>query len=206
MPPPSSYRLILFVFFPSLPSLPFHFSQRDHSETRREVGGTPARHHTIRDSSGRDAKFDRITTTAPGRDTGERAAAKRAMGHPLLSMNPGLFVVATLWVREHNRLCDRLSGEQPAWTDEQVYSTARRIVIGQMMRMMIGGGAIDGVATAVPAFGGARARARAEHGRFSTPFELLLIAMWPAGEPVAFDGNRSTRGRATSGRVYGRFG
>lgn len=197
-PCPLPYRLCSYSFSPfSPPYLPL---------TRRFRNAAASR----RDSSGHDVKFDRITTTTttPGRDNGERSAdgsgrrrpTEWAMGHPLLSMNPGLFVVATLWVREHNRLCDRLSREHPAWTDEQVYGTARRIVIGQMMRMMIDGGAVDGTAATggeIPALDGARARA--DHGRFSTPFELLLIAMWPAGAPITFDGNRSPSGSGNVG-------
>lgn len=55
----------------------------------------------------------------------------------VLSETPMLFVLSTLWVREHNRLCDVLSRKSPSWTDEELYTTARKIVVGQMMTIMM---------------------------------------------------------------------
>jgi len=48
-----------------------------------------------------------------------------------------LYVLSTIWVREHNRVCDELSQKWPSWTDQELYATARKIVTGQMMTIMM---------------------------------------------------------------------
>ncbi|XP_050522602.1 prostaglandin G/H synthase 2-like [Daktulosphaira vitifoliae] len=58
------------------------------------------------------------------------------MGHPLLSMNPLLFVMSTLWIREHNRVCNILFKKCPQWSDERLYDTSKLIVIGEMISIM----------------------------------------------------------------------
>jgi hypothetical protein len=39
----------------------------------------------------------------------------------------GLGLLLTLFAREHNAICDRLAGEYPTWTDEQLFQKARLI-------------------------------------------------------------------------------
>ena len=44
-------------------------------------------------------------------------------------MHPGLFMMNTIMLREHNRVCDILE-EHPEWEDEQLYQTAKNIIAG----------------------------------------------------------------------------
>lgn len=56
---------------------------------------------------------------------------KIAIGHEVFGLLPGLGMYATLWLREHNRVCDVLKAEHPTWDDEQLFQTARLIIIGE---------------------------------------------------------------------------
>ncbi len=60
-------------------------------------------------------------------------------GHPLpdkyfvggdirVNEQPTLIAFHTLFVREHNRLCDKLKQENPSWNDEELFQRARKMV------------------------------------------------------------------------------
>jgi len=50
--------------------------------------------------------------------------------------NPLLVAFHTLFVREHNRLCDTLKIDHPNWTDEELYQHARKIVSGLIQNVV----------------------------------------------------------------------
>ncbi len=50
--------------------------------------------------------------------------------------NPFLLAMHTLFVREHNRLCDELALQHPTWTDEQLYQHARKLVGGEIQAIV----------------------------------------------------------------------
>jgi len=62
---------------------------------------------------------------------------KVALGHPFFSMLPGLLVMETMWIREHNRVCDILVQQHPEWDDERLYQTAKLIVLGECLKITI---------------------------------------------------------------------
>ena len=52
---------------------------------------------------------------------------------------PGLAAMHTLWVREHNRLCDLIKAVEPSFDDETLYQEARRILIAEYQSITYGG-------------------------------------------------------------------
>ena len=52
---------------------------------------------------------------------------------------PGLASMHTLFVREHNRLCDLIKTEEPSWDDETIFLNARRILIAEYQSITYGG-------------------------------------------------------------------
>ncbi|XP_044515699.1 prostaglandin G/H synthase 1-like [Gracilinanus agilis] len=59
-----------------------------------------------------------------------------AVGNEELGKFPGLMMYATIWLREHNRVCDILRAEHPSWKDEQLFQTARLILIGDSLKIL----------------------------------------------------------------------
>ncbi|KAK2901794.1 prostaglandin G/H synthase 1 [Channa argus] len=58
-------------------------------------------------------------------------------GQELFGILPGLTMYATIWLREHNRVCDILKAEHPTWDDEQLFQTTRLIIIGEIINIII---------------------------------------------------------------------
>ncbi|XP_035268543.1 prostaglandin G/H synthase 2 [Anguilla anguilla] len=60
-----------------------------------------------------------------------------AVGHEAFGLIPGLMMYATIWLREHNRVCDVLKQEHPTWDDERLFQTTRLILIGETIKIVI---------------------------------------------------------------------
>ncbi|XP_040898904.1 prostaglandin G/H synthase 1 isoform X1 [Toxotes jaculatrix] len=58
-------------------------------------------------------------------------------GQEFFGILPGLTMYATIWLREHNRVCDILKAEHPTWDDEQLFQTTRLIIIGEIINIII---------------------------------------------------------------------
>lgn len=54
-----------------------------------------------------------------------------ALGHSFFGLLPGLFMYSTIWLREHNRVCDILKKEHPEWDDERLFQTAKLVIVGK---------------------------------------------------------------------------
>uniref|UniRef100_A0A8C3AP16 Prostaglandin G/H synthase 1 n=1 Tax=Cyclopterus lumpus TaxID=8103 RepID=A0A8C3AP16_CYCLU len=63
--------------------------------------------------------------------------AQLAIGQEVFGLLPGLGMFATLWLREHNRVCDVLKAEHPTWDDEQLFQTTRFVIIGETIKIVI---------------------------------------------------------------------
>ncbi|XP_060927683.1 prostaglandin G/H synthase 1-like [Limanda limanda] len=59
------------------------------------------------------------------------------IGQELFGILPGLTMYSTVWLREHNRVCDILKAEHPTWDDEQLFQTTRLIIIGEIIKIII---------------------------------------------------------------------
>lgn len=63
--------------------------------------------------------------------------AQLAIGQEVFGLLPGLGMFATLWLREHNRVCDVLKAKHPTWDDEQLFQTTRFVIIGETIKIVI---------------------------------------------------------------------
>jgi prostaglandin-endoperoxide synthase 2 len=60
-----------------------------------------------------------------------------AMGVERANVQIGYVMMNTLFLREHNRVCDVLAREYPDWDDERLFQTARNIVIVLVLKIVV---------------------------------------------------------------------
>jgi heme peroxidase/type IX secretion system substrate protein len=77
-----------------------------------------------------------IDPNAPGMDMLPTFTKFFIAGDVRANENPLLTSIQTLFVREHNRLCEIYEVENPGWTDEQLYQHVRKIVGGTLQAII----------------------------------------------------------------------
>jgi hypothetical protein len=82
---------------------------------------------------------DEIDPYAPhmGRDVVPPDGKWFISGDERANENPLLIAIHTLWVREHNRICDELAAANPYWSDEALFQAARKIVGGKIANITL---------------------------------------------------------------------
>jgi prostaglandin-endoperoxide synthase 2 len=60
-----------------------------------------------------------------------------AVGGDRVNSAPQVAMMNTLFLREHNRLADMLERKHPAWDDDQVFETARNILIVMFIKIIV---------------------------------------------------------------------
>jgi hypothetical protein len=80
---------------------------------------------------------DEVDREAPEMDNPVGLIRKQFVaGDVRANENPVLLSFHTLFVREHNLVCDELKAEHPDWGDEELYLHARKIVIGKLQSIV----------------------------------------------------------------------
>ncbi|HEX8463632.1 MAG TPA: peroxidase family protein [Abditibacterium sp.] len=60
-----------------------------------------------------------------------------AMGGDRANVQIGYVMLNTLFLREHNRICEVLKSHNPAWDDERLFQTARNILIVVLINIVV---------------------------------------------------------------------
>ncbi|MEZ4913498.1 MAG: peroxidase family protein [Chitinophagales bacterium] len=80
--------------------------------------------------------FSPVDANAPIMDGAEMGLVKYFVaGDVRANEQPSLASMHTLFMREHNRLCDEIKSQHPNWNDEQIYQRARKMV-GAMIQVI----------------------------------------------------------------------
>ena len=62
-----------------------------------------------------------------------------ALGHPRHNLHPGLMVMYTIFLREHNRVCDKLLQQESTknLNDDQLFEIARKVLTGILLKLVV---------------------------------------------------------------------
>ncbi|GJQ68840.1 putative animal haem peroxidase [Trypoxylus dichotomus] len=71
----------------------------------------------------------------PSGDKDRSSLLHFSSGDPRVNTLPGLAVMHTIWLREHNRIAQQLHNLNPNWNDETLFQEARRIVIAEIQHI-----------------------------------------------------------------------
>lgn len=81
-------------------------------------------------------EFNAPIVDSPNMDTNGFTKKYYVAGDIRANENPLLIAMHTLFVREHNLICDELIEKNPSWSDEQLYQYARKIVGGKIQSIV----------------------------------------------------------------------
>ncbi len=105
---------------------------------------------------------DEVDREAPAMDNPVGLIRKQFVaGDVRANENPLLLSFHTLFVREHNLVCDELKAEHPDWGDEELYQHARKIVSGKLQAIVYNEW-LPAMGIDMPAYSGYDSRAHAQ--------------------------------------------
>jgi len=137
---PGNPRRVINIVTPFIDGSAVYGSDEEHAQWLRTFNGGK-----LKTSAGNLLPFNTITGefgdpidhSAPEMDnpTGIDSFIFVA-GDARVNEQPNLIAFHTLFVREHNRMCDLLAGYHPDWNDEQLYQYARKMVGGLLQHII----------------------------------------------------------------------
>ena len=108
----------------------FYGTQKNYSDAFRLKSET--QRGRLRTSAGNNLPFDPLAYGLPASFAQAGLGGSNGTcfcGDSIIHSFPTSIGLATIFLREHNRLADKIAAENPSWNDEQVYQEARRWLI-----------------------------------------------------------------------------
>lgn len=121
----------------------------------------------------------------------------RANEHPLL------IAMHTLFVREHNRLCEIVSAQHPLWNDERVYQRARKLV-GGILQNVVYNEWLPTLGLQIPMYSGYKpqAESRVSNEFVAAAFEIASTLANDHIVRMDYDGSEMVQGNITLGEAF----